>query len=272
MRRKFYHLFFGKKRFQKFFEKLYIFAISGMYYGHGGDFEASGEIWVLHFLKQQLKDKRNLVFFDIGAHFGEYSKRIVQIFGRADIAVHAFEPSPNTFKKLAESVKGMATIITNNFGLSDQAENAVLYQAHADTWASVYNRKIDYLGKQVMYEEQIRLSTIDEYCRSNNIEHIHLVKLDIEGHEFKALKGGVSAIQNGRIDFIQFEFGEASIDSRTFIQDFYYLLHEQYRLYRIVRDGLVELEPYKQTYELFYTTNYLAIRRGAGYTYEGSIA
>lgn len=268
MKRKFYHLFFGKKRFQKLFEKLYIFAISGMYYGHGGDFETSGEIWVLHFLKKQFKNADTLTFFDIGGHFGEYSKRITEIFKDKNIKVHTFEPSPNTFKKLTASVGETDKIIANNFGLSDTKTSSVLYQAHAETWASVHKRKLDYLDKEVMAEENIQLDTIDNYCEINNIHHIHLLKLDIEGHEFSALKGGINMIQNNKVDFIQFEFGECSIDSRTFIQDFYYLLRDNYKIYRIIKDGLVELTPYKQTYELFCTVNYLAIRKNAGFQYE----
>ena len=62
MKSKFYHLFFGKKRFQKLFERIYMFCMSGMYYGHGGDFETSGELWVLDFIKLKLKNIETLSF------------------------------------------------------------------------------------------------------------------------------------------------------------------------------------------------------------------
>jgi hypothetical protein len=109
--------------------------------------------------------------------------------------------------------------------------------------------------------EEIKLTTIDLYCKKNNIEQIHFLKLDIEGHELNALNGAKNMIEKGKIDFIQFEFGGCNIDSRTYFQDFYYILKDKYKIYRILKDGIYELPDYKETYEIFITINYLAIRR-----------
>ena len=68
-------------------------------------------------------------------------------------------------------------------------------------------------------------------------------------------------LENHKVDFIQFEFGGRNIDSRTYFQDFYYLLKEDYYIYRIVKDGLYKIERYKEMYEAFITTNYLAERK-----------
>ena len=268
MKSKFYHLFFGKKRFQKLFERIYMFCMSGMYYGHGGDFETSGELWVLDFIKLKLKNIEKLIVFDIGANHGKYSLELYKTFKEKNLKIHAYEPSPNTIKYFLENTKGISEITINNFGLSDQASNSLLYQVgNIDGLASVYNRKLDYFhnNEKVTHTESIELRTIDAYCKDNGLENIHFMKLDIEGHELNALKGGIEMIQNDKIDFIQFEFGESSIDSRVFIRDFFHLLSEKYRIYRVVKDGLYELETYKQSYEIFYTVNYLAIRKNAGY-------
>ena len=60
---------------------------------------------------------------------------------------------------------------------------------------------------------------------------------------------------------IQFEFGGCNIDYRTYFRDFYYLLKENYKIYRILKDGLFELKQYKESYEIFINVNYLAIRK-----------
>jgi hypothetical protein len=86
------------------------------------------------------------------------------------------------------------------------------------------------------------------------------LKLDIEGHELNAIKGAKQMIADKKVDFIQFEFGGCNIDSRTYFQDFYYLLKDKYRIYRILRDGIFEIEQYKETSEIFITVNYLAER------------
>jgi len=57
---------------------------------------------------------------------------------------------------------------------------------------------------------------------------------------------------------VQFEFGEANIDSRTYFRDFHQLLGTDYDLYRIVPDGLQPLAGYSAELEIFATINYLA--------------
>src|SRR5690606_3866529 len=104
----------------------------------------------------------------------------------------------------------------------------------------------------------IEIRTIDQFCRDQNISNIDFLKLDIEGHEMAALRGASEMLNKNAIRFIQFEFGGCNIDSRTYFQDFWYLLHERYKIYRIVRDGLFHVERYSETYEIFRTINYLA--------------
>ncbi len=66
---------------------------------------------------------------------------------------------------------------------------------------------------------------------------------------------------SGAVDFIQFEFGGCNIDSRTYFQDFYYLLNDRYKISRILKDGLYPISRYKEMYEAFTTTNYLAEKK-----------
>jgi hypothetical protein len=84
--------------------------------------------------------------------------------------------------------------------------------------------------------------------------------MDVEGNELNILNGAKRMIENDSIDFIQFEFGGCNIDSRTFFQDFFYLLKERYRIYRILKNGLYPIDSYSEKYEIFITTNYLAQR------------
>ena len=57
------------------------------------------------------------------------------------------------------------------------------------------------------------------------------------------------------------EFGGCNIDSRTYFQDFFYTLHPNYRLHRILRNGIVPIEHYRGTQEIFVTTNFVAVSR-----------
>ena len=72
-----------------------------------------------------------------------------------------------------------------------------------------------------------------------------------------ALLGAAQMLKKKKIQFIQFEFGGCNIDSRTFFQDFWYLLKDDYQFYRIVRNGLQPINGYSEALEIFMTINFL---------------
>ena len=122
--------------------------------------------------------------------------------------------------------------------------------------ASLYQRQLDYFGIDFSKKETVILSTIDNYCNENKIDRIDLLKLDVEGHELKILKGASQMLAKNKISNIQVEFGGCNLDSRTYFRDFWNLLHEKFHIFYILRDSLLEIERYQETLEIFTTTNF----------------
>ncbi len=60
-----------------------------------------------------------------------------------------------------------------------------------------------------------------------------------------------------------FEFGGCNIDTRTYFQDFYYFFEDVgMRVLRITPSGfLTPIDSYKEVYEQFTTTNFVALKR-----------
>jgi FkbM family methyltransferase len=246
---------------QQAWEKIYQFSLRQMNFGNGGNFNQSGELFVAKYIRNKLEKEPLIVIFDVGANVGNYSKALSDIFD-SKAKIYSFEPSKKAFDLFLETTKHVENIIPNNFGFSDKEYNRILFtDSQGSSLASVYLRKLDHFGIQMDKTEEIELTTIDAYCSKNQIERIHFLKLDIEGHELNALNGAKKMLNDKKIDFIQFEFGGCNIDSRTYFQDFYYLLKDSYKIYRILNDGIHEIPTYKETYEIFITINYLAIRK-----------
>jgi len=246
---------------QHFWEKIFQLSLRGMNIGNGGDFSQSGELFVLKYIQNKLKKEPLVVIFDVGANVGNYSKALSDIFD-AQAKIYSFEPSKKTFEVFLTATKAYENIIPNNFGFSDKACNRTLFtNAESSGFASVYQRRLEHFGINMDKTEEIELTTIDAYCTENKIERIHFLKLDVEGHELSALNGAKKMIRNKKIDFIQFEFGGCNMDSRTYFQDFYYLLKDNYTIYRILKDDIYELSNYREIYEIFIPTNFLAIKK-----------
>jgi hypothetical protein len=84
--------------------------------------------------------------------------------------------------------------------------------------------------------------------------------MDIEGHELFALKGAFEALKT-KIQLMQFEFGGANIDSRTYFIDFWRLLSPNFEIFKLTGKGLISIKNYSEINEIFLNTTYYAKRK-----------
>jgi len=251
------------KRLQPFWEFMLDVTLYGMNIGPASLPRYSGETYLLKNLSRILQKKENSVItvFDVGANIGDYALETYSILETA-VRIFCFEPSKATCEMLRENTRSIGPIVVYPHGFSDKEEEIELFSdKQGSGLASLYDRRLDHLGTHLLNREMVRLSTIDRFCRENNIMSINLLKVDVEGHEYKVFAGAAEMLEANAIDMIQFEFGGCNIDSRTYFRDFYYLLNPKYRLYRLAVDGIVPIDIYNEKYEQFRTTNFIAIHR-----------
>ncbi len=262
-------MLFGRVIFQPFFERLHKISMAGMNIG-GVDIKRGGEREVLKRLSQGINNNQTPIIFDVGANVGKYSLEVISIFGK-NVRLYSFEPSKKPFHLLAKSLRDREGVKTYNFGFGDKNETTILYSCREDSdlasneesseLSSIFARQMEHFGTEMKYKEEIKLRRLDDFCRDNSINHIYLLKLDVEGNELNILNEAKELIDSNSIDFIQFEFGGCNIDSKTFFQNFFYLLNPNYRIYRILKNGLRPIDKYKEKYEMFIATNFLAVSR-----------
>jgi len=240
------------------FSKIYRFSLFG-FFGDEWDFTRNGEVGVLKFLRNRLKGA--VVVFDVGANEGSYTEVLLSTFESSSfkLTIHGFEPAAETFARYSARFKETQQVISNHVGLSDSNQVLRLYKSATSTgFSSLYeSNKFNFNSF-----EDITLTTIDQYCHKNGVEVIDFLKIDVEGHEMSVLRGSGNMLQSGKIKVIQFEFGTGNISSKTFFKDFYDLLGDNFVFYRIVKNGLMVVEKYEYSMEVFgRVTNYLAVRK-----------
>ena len=258
---------FGSSEFFALWQNLYRLSLKGMNLGGGGNVFTSGEFAALNILRNRIGIRNTPVLFDAGANVGKYTGLLMTVFPNAQI--HSFEPAKRTFASLQKNTgeriaQYAGKVQLNNFGLSDSISEATLhYDRENSGLASLYNRQLDYFGIDYSKSETVKLSTLDDYCAANDIDRIDFLKMDVEGHELKVLKGAERMLAESRIDNIQMEFGGCNLDSRTYIRDFWNLLHEKFRMFYMLTDSLMEIQNYKESLEVFITTNFFFHRRNS---------
>lgn len=222
-----YPLYFFAKTYQKFYENY-----------ENCDMETNGEYFFIDHVLKELDPK---VMFDIGANEGDYSQLLVERFPKAEL--HCFEPDQRAFslleKRLANRKKNAHL---NKLALSDKAGKAKFYLNEKDhTLNSLFDmNRIGYAYESRVVE--VEVATVDGYCQKNKVKDIDFLKIDVEGNELAVMHGAAEAFKAGTIKMLQFEYGNSSIASRTYLKDYFdFFLANGYSLYKIMPRGLIKL-------------------------------
>lgn len=160
---------------------------------------------------------KNPIIIEAGAYNGDDTIRLANIWPKGHI--HAFEPVPELYEKVANRVHEFKNISIYPLALSDKkgitnffvssheqnssepsASGSLLKpEKHLIEFPSIlFNKKID-----------IQTITIDQWAEKNNIDHIDFIWLDTQGSELMVLKGAVNILKTVKVVWAEVEFIEA---------------------------------------------------------------
>jgi FkbM family methyltransferase len=254
---------YGRRALQPFFAKLYTIGVGGMNYGEF-DLRRNGESRLLRRLARAWAERDAVTIVDVGAHEGEYVKEIDRFFD-ARTTVHAFEPSPTAFARLREVRPARVRLLANALGLSDVLGVMTLHgvgQGDSGSFLHEEGAPLGLLSQLAPSEHQtVPVDTLDAYAARTGIARIDLLKLDTEGHEARVLAGASALLDAGRIEAVQFEFGDRhAATGISFLRLYDLFTKRGYSVARIVKDGLVPLPRYDKNLEIYAGINCLATR------------
>jgi FkbM family methyltransferase len=200
---------------------------------------------------------REGIIFDVGANIGEWSSYCLGV--EPTLKMHLFEPSKITFNKL-NIKKWPPNIHLNNFGLGERNEKLGLNIAGDGSGMNSLHIRQGVKGFKIKSTENVDICTLDGYCDEKSILHIHLLKVDVEGHELAVFKGAQKMLREKRISCIQFEYGGCNLDARIYLLDIWnYLSPLGYEFYKLYQQGPRKISKYDQSMENFKYSNWLAV-------------
>lgn len=144
-----------------------------------------GGFWEKEILDKALsyvKDWRLAI--DGGAHIGTWTRPLAEKFD----TVFGFEPDPENFECLRENTKALPNVVIKQMGLGDKAETKILS-------SNLTNSGMNYILPPHERQEGFTFATEMLSIDSLNLDHLGLLKLDLEGYEFFALQGAIETIK-----------------------------------------------------------------------------
>jgi FkbM family methyltransferase len=124
------------------------------------------------------------VVWDVGGNAGFYSALISQVAGPRG-RVYAFEPVPSTFQNMCANLRaaGVENVSPLNLALSDRdGVLPISFDPSSDTTSSLEKTS----GAACV---EVRVASGDSLVSFGECEPPVMLKMDIEGHELKALEG-----------------------------------------------------------------------------------
>jgi FkbM family methyltransferase len=196
----------GKQRLSQWVRKIFEVSLEGEYIERRG-----GLWWAMNpgdYIQQDLfwssaKDAAEIrealrcmpkggVMFDFGANFGYYAITIATAL-RGDCRIYAFEPNPPTLRRFRKNLELNSTrgVHPREEGVSDAPGRALVVEEPAHSGAAY----LDQAFNPVDGTSAINITTLDLFCEQHKIDRLDLIKMDIEGAELRALRGGVETLR-----------------------------------------------------------------------------
>lgn len=168
-----------------------------------------------HFIRQNFKDAfkdqkdllnnlDNIIIFDVGSHIGNTIKRYRSIFPNSRI--FAFEPTESSYKKLINQFYNDTKINVSLLGLSNRVDKMTFYLSESNNLNSFKEPNERAWGFEKTETAHVDTNTLDNFCDLNNIKHIDILKLDVQGSELDVLKGSQLFLSKGKIGLIYLEW------------------------------------------------------------------
>jgi FkbM family methyltransferase len=144
-----------------------------------------------HRIKEIIKVNERGVALDIGANIGQWTIPLSLYFKE----VYSYEPVPKIYAKLNKNinVNKRHNVFTSQLAISKDIQKKIFFiQSSIDGDGKLNDGLSGFVErtKYVKYKNLIQTSTIDNERTKIN-KSINFIKIDVEGHEFESLQGGL---------------------------------------------------------------------------------
>ncbi len=136
---------------------------------------------------------RDSIVFDVGGYHGDFAQKLYE---RQPCKIFIFEPVPQFYEHIHERFSGQPDIQVFPFGLAGKSEHTKI---HLDLdRSSVFATEEEGIS--------IELKSVKDFFEENSVEHVDLMKINIEGAEYDLLEHIFDCELQHHFDHLQIQF------------------------------------------------------------------
>lgn len=158
-----------------------------------------------HIFKNITDREKILCCFDVGANIGQTAKKFLSYFPNSTI--YCFEPILQTYQQLNKNVQEFSRIKAYNLGMGSDKDNIEIFHRDNSELNSLVGRLNENAKLSGATSEFIKVDTIDNFVKEEDISKIDILKSDTEGFDMEVLKGAKYCLENQLIDLLYIEVG-----------------------------------------------------------------
>lgn len=192
------------------------------------------------------------VVLDIGANIGWHDVRWAA--ARPELRIFAFEPSRRTREVLRENLRrnGVASrVVVVPMAVSDTCGTSTFHECEDSGYSSLK----DTGRKRVVSTRNVRVTTIDDFVRSQGLVHVSAMKIDVEGFETEVLHGAVNTLDKWQPDVLVEIYGGKASNPRP-LETIHFMQSLGYETFVWKNDRLVPFDSHSDRH-----FNYLFTKR-----------
>jgi FkbM family methyltransferase len=183
------------------------------------------------------RDPRCII--DGGAHVGQTALDFADAFPEARI--FSFEPAPDTFAELCRNTQPYPNIKPINAALGEENSVAVLHvnnDSQTNSLLEISEEAHQWLPAEkieMLRTVEVPVYSLDQFVRDQVAQPVDLLKLDVQGYEFKVLRGAATLLAQASLPLVYLEICFVSYyQEQTSLPELYRLLYDYgYRLVSI---------------------------------------
>lgn len=225
------------------------------------DMRTNGELLILDLSVAARDAGMEFVALDVGADVGEWTSALENRLSAkcASSRIYAFEPVASTRllleKNLGQGAHASVTVVPA--GLSNVAGAGLMFVV--DDGAGTNSLHAG--DRPPNRTAEVVMDTVDRFCAQQKIDHVDLMKIDTEGHDFAVLEGSLGMLGRSAIDVVQFEYNHRWVFAHRFLRDVFAFLEPlHYRLGKVTPFGVEFYDAWHPELETVREGNYLACR------------